>query len=176
MITPSGVDAANYTITFVNGKVTVNRKSAKSADITAAQLLDENLVYTNAVNKPTIQAKDTTKTLIEGTDYQLTFIGRGITEYAESVNAPIHVGEYTAIVDFIGNYKDTLTVDFVINKAPLTITAEDKEVIFGENAPVFTVAYTGFLGTDTATVLTGVQAYACEYERGNNVGEYTIIR
>ena len=174
-ITPSGVDAANYTITFVNGKVTVNRKSAKSDDITAKQADNEKLVYTAAVNKPTIQAKDTTKTLIEGTDYQLTFIGRGITEYAESVNAPIHVGEYTAIVDFIGNYKDTLTVDFVINKAPLTITADDKEVTFGEFAPQFTVSYEGFLGTDTATVLTGVQAYACEYERGNNVGEYTII-
>ena len=175
VITPSGVDAANYTITFVNGKVTVNRKSAKSDDITAKQADNEMLVYTAAVNKPTIQAKDTTKTLIEGTDYQLTFIGRGITEYAESVNAPIHVGEYTAIVDFIGNYKDTLTVDFVINKAPLTITAEDKAITFGEFAPEFTVSYEGFLGTDTATVLTGVQAYACEYERGNNVGEYTII-
>ena len=175
VITPSGVDAANYTITFVNGKVTVNRKSAKSDDITAKQADNEKLVYTAAVNKPTIQAKDTTKTLIEGTDYQLTFIGRGITEYAESVNAPIHVGEYTAIVDFIGNYKDTLTVDFVINKAPLTITAEDKEITFGELAPEFTVSYEGFLGTDTATVLTGVQAYACEYVRGNNVGEYTII-
>ena len=174
-IVPSGVDAANYTISFVNGKVIVNRKSAKSDDITAKQADNEMLVYTAAVNKPTIQAKDTTKTLIEGTDYTLSFVGRGETQYAESATAPIHVGDYTAIVAFVGNYKDTLTVDFAIAKAPLTITAENKEVIFGENAPVFTVRYDGFLGTDTATVLTGTQAYACEYVRGDNVGDYTII-
>ena len=174
-ITPSGVDAANYTITFVDGTLTVNRKSAKSADITAAQLLDENLIYTNAVNRPTIVVMDTTLQLTEVKDYTLSFVGRGETQYAESATAPIHVGEYTAIVAFVGNYKDTLTVEFAIAKAPLTITAENKEVIFGENAPVFTVAYTGFLGADTATVLTGTQEYACEYVRGDNVGDYTII-
>ena len=175
VITPSGVDAANYTITFVNGKLTVNSKSAKSADITAKQADNEKLVYDAAANKPTIQAKDTTKTLVEDTDYKLTFIGRGDTEYAESATAPAHVGEYTAIVAFIGNYTDTLTVDFVINKAPLTITADDKEVTFGEFAPEFTVSYEGWQGNDTATVLTGSQAYACEYVRGNQIGDYTII-
>ena len=174
-ITPSGVEAANYTVNFVQGSLTVNRKSASSADITAAQLLDEKLVYTNAVNKPTIVVTDTTLQLTEVKDYNLTFIGRGETQYAEAATAPVHVGDYTAIVDFVGNYKDTLTVDFAIAKAPLTITAENKEIIFGENAPEFTVAYTGFLGTDTATVLTGSQAYACEYVRGDIVGDYTII-
>ena len=175
VITPSGVDANNYTIEFVKGKLTVNSKSAKSDDITAKQADNEILVYDAAANKPTIQAKDTTKTLVEDTDYKLTFIGRGETEYAESATAPAHVGEYTAIVAFIGNYTDTLTVDFVINKAPLTITADDKEVTFGEFAPEFTVSYEGWQGKDTATVLTGSQAYACEYVRGNQIGDYTII-
>ncbi len=175
VITPSGVDANNYTIEFVNGKLTVNSKSAKSDDITAKQADNEILVYDAAANKPTIQAKDTTKTLVEDTDYKLTFIGRGETEYAESATAPAHVGEYTAIVAFIGNYTDTLTVDFTINKAPLTITADDKEVTFGEFAPEFTVSYEGWQGKDTATVLTGSQAYACEYVRGNQIGDYTII-
>ncbi len=175
VIAPSGVDAADYAITFVNGTLTVNRKSAKSDDITAKQADDEILVYDAEANKPTIIVKDTTLVLTENTDYKLTFIGRGNTEYAESATAPTHVGEYTAIVAFIGNYKDTLTVDFVINKAPLTITAEDKAITFGEYAPEFTVSYEGWQGTDTATVLTGVQAYACAYVRGNNVGDYTII-
>ena len=174
-IKPSGVDAANYTITFVDGTLTVNRKSAESSDIMAAQLLDENLVYTNAVNKPTIFVKDTTLTLTEEKDYVLTFVGRGETEYTESATAPTHVGEYTAKIEFIGNYKDMLTVDFTISKAELTITADDKENIFGEEAPEFTVSYEGFLGTDTKDVLTGSQAYACEYVRGDNVGDYTII-
>ncbi len=174
-ITPSGVDAANYTITFVNGTLTVNRKSAESSDITAVQAEGEQLVYTNAVNKPTILVKDTTLMLTEEKDYTLTFVGRGETEYTESATAPTHVGEYTAIVAFVGNYKDTLTVDFAIAKAPLTITADDKENIFGEEAPEFTVSYEGFLGTDTKDVLTGSQAYACEYKRGDNVGDYTIV-
>ena len=174
-ITPSGVDAANYTITFVNGTLTVNRKSAESSDIMAAQEDDEQLVYTNAVNKPTIFVKDTTLTLTEEKDYTLTFVGRGETEYTESATAPTHVGEYTAKIEFIGNYKDMLTVDFTISKAQLTITADDKENIFGEEAPEFTVSYEGFLGTDTKDVLTGSQAYACEYKRGDNIGDYTII-
>ena len=174
-ITPSGVDAANYTIAFVDGTLTVNRKSAESSDIMAAQEDDEQLVYTNAVNKPTILVKDTTLTLTEEKDYTLTFVGRGETEYIESATAPTHVGEYTAKIEFIGNYKDMLTVDFTISKAQLTITADDKENIFGEEAPEFTVSYEGFLGTDTKDVLTGSQAYACEYKRGDNVGDYTII-
>ena len=174
-ITPSGVDAANYTINFVDGTLTVNRKSAESSDIMAAQEDDEQLVYTNAVNKPTILVKDTTLTLTEEKDYTLTFVGRGETEYIESATAPTHVGEYTAKIEFIGNYKDMLTVDFTISKAELTITADDKENIFGEEAPEFTVSYEGFLGTDTKDVLTGSQAYACEYVRGDNVGDYRII-
>ena len=174
-IIPSGVQAADYNITFVNGKLTVNRKSAKSDDITAKQADNEKLVYDAEANRPTIQVKDTTLALTEGTDYLLTFIGRDNTEFAESATAPVHVGDYTAVVAFIGNYIDTLTVDFAINKAPLTITAENKAITFGEFAPEFTVAYDGWQGADTATVLTGSQAYACAYVRGNNVGDYTII-
>ena len=174
-IIPSGVEAANYTVTFVNGTLTVNRKSAESSDIMAAQEDGEQLVYTNAVNKPTIFVKDTTLTLTEEKDYTLTFVSRGETEYTESATAPTHAGDYTAKITFIGNYKDMLTVDFAISKAPLTITADDKENIFGEEAPEFTVSYEGFLGTDDKNVLTGSQAYACEYKRGDNVGDYTIV-
>ena len=142
----------------------------------AAQLAGEKLIYTNAVNRPTIVVTDTTLQLTETKDYTLSFMGTQAdnTQYAESATAPIHVGNYTAIVAFVGNYKDTLTVDFKINQAPLTITANDTAMIYGDDAPAFTVRYDGFLGTDDNSVLLGTQGYSCVYEPGSPIGTYAI--
>jgi len=170
------VDAHDYAITFVNGTLTVNRKSAKDADIVAAQLAGEALVYDAEANRPTIVVTDTTLTLTEEKDYVLTFIGTAndASVYEESAVAPTKAGDYTAIVAFVGNYIDTLTVDYTVSKAPLTITAEDKTMIYGDEHPEFTVTYAGWQGTDDKDVLLGTQAYDCEYRPGSYIGTYAI--
>ena len=65
------------------------------------------------------------------------------------------------------------TVKFQITQAPLTITAEDQSVIYGEEAPNYTVRYTGFVGKDNATVVSGIET-DCAYTAGSGAGEYAI--
>ena len=67
------------------------------------------------------------------------------------------------------------TREVTIAKAPLTITAENKEVVYGFAAPGFSVSYYGLQGSDLpADVLTGELAYACDYTVGSDVASYDI--
>ena len=61
-----------------------------------------------------------------------------------------------------------------IAKAPLTITAENKDTIYGDPAPAFTAAYTGLLGEDTVGVVSGL-TLTSDYLVTSNVGNYTIV-
>ena len=68
------------------------------------------------------------------------------------------------------------TREVTIAKAPLTITAENKEVVYGFAAPGFSVSYYGLQGSDLpADVLTGELSYACDYTVGSNVALYDIV-
>ena len=75
-------------------------------------------------------------------------------------------GEYTASVT-VGD--KTATVQFVINKKALTITAAAKEKTYGESDPELTYTVSGLVGDDT---LTG----ALTREAGENVGSYAITQ
>lgn len=66
------------------------------------------------------------------------------------------------------------TVAVTISKAALSCTADNKSVTYGDAAPTYTASYSGFVGSETASVLSGTLAYACEYTAGSNVGGYTI--
>ena len=68
-----------------------------------------------------------------------------------------------------------------VNPAALTITAENKTIEYGTDAPVFTVKYDGFKNTDTADkegVLSGTLGFDCSYKKGDatngKAGNYDI--
>ena len=60
-----------------------------------------------------------------------------------------------------------------IAQAPLTITAIDSTIIYGDEAPEFFATYSGWQGEDTEEVVSGL-AYTCAYEQGSYVGTYAI--
>ena len=66
--------------------------------------------------------------------------------------------------------KGTLTV----NKAPLTVTADDKTVTYGDPAPTYTASYQGFVNGDDSSKLNGEVVYACAYGEDNAAGTYPI--
>ncbi|OKZ57981.1 MAG: hypothetical protein BHV91_04345 [Clostridiales bacterium 44_9] len=71
---------------------------------------------------------------------------------------PVNVGEYRVVyrVSEGKNYTEgSVSYDFAITQAPLVITAEDKNVVFGAKAPEYTVVYDGFVNGETEAVLTG---------------------
>ncbi len=63
---------------------------------------------------------------------------------------------------------------FTINKAMLTVTADDKDIIYNDPAPDYTVTYSGFVGTDDVAVLTGDPSLTCPYNQGDDIGAYII--
>lgn len=58
----------------------------------------------------------------------------------------------------------------------LTITAANKSVVYGANKPTFSATYSGFTDGDSINRndLSGTLAYACDYSKGEDAGEYAI--
>ena len=86
-------------------------------------------------------------------------------------------GEYTIILsdvdgdDYIIFGSTTVT----INKAGLSVTANDHSITYGDEPTNNGVAYSGFVNGETSSALGGSLAYAYSYERYANVGDNFTI-
>lgn len=63
---------------------------------------------------------------------------------------------------------------FAVGKATLAVTAKNATRVFGAADPVFAVTYAGFVGTDTAAVLTTAPVATTTATAASNVGTYPI--
>ena len=84
-----------------------------------------------------------------------------------TVKGAIDAGTHTAEASLDGEDKDNYTIEnrtqnFIIDKAQLTIKANDITVSAGKT-PDYTVTYTGFVNNETETVLTGTLVFECAY-------------
>ena len=159
----AGVDAANYDITFVNGKVTVNQAALT---ITAD---NKSVIYGDA-------APEFTATYSGWKNSDDAAVVSGLTLTSEYL-VTSNIGTYdivpanaTATNYAITFVNGTLTV----NQAPLTITADDKSVEYGEEHPAFTASYSGWKNNDTTDVISGL-TLTSEYLVTSNVGNYDIV-
>lgn len=76
---------------------------------------------------------------------------------------------------FVDNYDITPTNGtFTINKAALTVTANSKNITYGDDKPTFSVSYSGFVNNENESVLGGSLVLECGYVRYGNVGTYSI--
>ena len=168
-ITPSGQTSANYDITYVKGTLVVYKADPAFTAPTAI-----TLTYNGGVQ--TLIAAGTTE---HGT-FEYTFTPNDEeswnTALPQAKNADTYGVYYRVVGD--ANHNDYESADAVvvtIAKAALTATADDKSVIYGDDAPEYTVTYEGWQGEDNADVLSGTIAYACEYAPTSNVGEYDML-
>ena len=168
-VTPSGQTSANYDITYVNGKLVVYK-----ADPAFTEPVANTLTYNGGAQ--TLVAAGTTE---HGT-FEYTFTPNDDeswnTALPQAKNADTYGVYYRVVGD--ANHLDYESADAVvvtIAKAALTATADNKEVIYGDAVPEYTVTYEGWQGEDNADVLSGTIAYACEYAPTSNVGDYDII-
>src|SRR5207249_5637996 len=65
-------------------------------------------------------------------------------------------------------------VSQVVNKAPLSITADPKTKVYGEPNPAFTVSYFGFVLGQGPDVLGGTLSFATAASTASTVGSYSI--
>ncbi|MDY3867793.1 MAG: MBG domain-containing protein, partial [Pyramidobacter sp.] len=90
------------------------------------------------------------------------------------------VGAGTAIITATaakveGKYAETsASYTLIINKAPLTVTANDHTISYGQAPANNGWTASGFKYDDTQSVVTGTAAYTYSYEQYGNVGSYAI--
>jgi filamentous hemagglutinin family protein len=155
-ITPTGLTAANYTISYAAGTLTVTPApltvTANAASTVYGTAPTLTAAYSGFVNSETAS-------VLNGT---LAFSGAGTNADSYSITSSgLTAANYT-----ISYAAGTLTV----TPAPLTVTANAASTVYG-TAPILTAAYSGFVNSETASVLSGTLAFS---GAGTNAGSYSV--
>ncbi|MFT3751737.1 MAG: MBG domain-containing protein [Paludibacter sp.] len=168
VITPGGLTSDNYAITYVNGKLNVNKAPLT---ITAH---DKSKVYNGLVYSPfTIRYSG----FANGED--LTALGGTLT-FGGAAATAVNAGTAYAITPG-GLTSDNYAITFVdgkldITKAPLTITAHDKSMVYnGAVYSPFTIKYSGFANGENLTALGGTLTFGGTATTAVNVGTAYVI-
>jgi pectin methylesterase-like acyl-CoA thioesterase len=162
-ITASGAASANYSFTYVDGTLTVDKANLtvtadNKSKVYGAAIPDLTVSYSGFVNGETNSALTTAATAttpatsasVVGT-YAITASGATSSNYTFS-------------------YVDgTLTVD----KAKLTATAKNLARNKGEANPAFVITYNGFVNGDDVSDITAPTA-SCNASTTSDAGDYTI--
>lgn len=154
-------------VTFVveDGSLTINRKSIDDQNrITVTK--PENSKYDGEEhkNKPTVTDTKTDRTLVEGTDYELS--------YSDDVT---NAGKVTVTVKGIGNYSGETTTNYQITKRDVTLTSGSASRVYNKEALTngeVTVSGDGFAKDEGATYdVTGSQT---EVGESKNTFKYEL--
>ncbi len=162
-ITASGQTAANYSVSYVDGTLTITPAVLSVVANDAGKIYGStNPVFTGTLNGVR-NADDITAT------------------YQSSATAGTGVGTYdiTPVLNDPGvkltNYNVFSTNGtLIISKATLTVTANDDTKVYGAANPTFTVDYSGFQNSDSTNVISGSPSFAVS-PAVNGVGNYAIV-
>ena len=131
----TGNEAGNYTLEGVENTTLTWHIAA--ASITGAEVLlsQSSFTYDGSEHKPTVTVTLNGQALVEGRDYTLTG-----TLFAKDA------GTYTLTVTGKGNYTGTVSKDYTIAPAPLTITGVDVQSKTYDGTTAATVTGVSFKG------------------------------
>ena len=155
----SGAEAQNYEISYVDGMITVT--DADKVTITAN---DITMVYGDAVPDLTYTS--------EGAE----LLGAPIVSCEATSSSP--VGTYPIMISkgSVKNYNvEYVNGTLTIVKAPLRVVADDCTRAYGEENPVFTVSYEGWVNDEDEEVLTKSATVSCMADEATDVGVYDIV-
>lgn len=85
---------------------------------------------------------------------------------------PTNVGTYTAVCT-LGDV--TASREFTIAKAPLTVTAVDNTITYGDLPAANGVEFSGFVNSENHTYLGGTVTYSYDYSQYGDAGTYRIV-
>ena len=169
-LTPSGLSAANYTVNFASGTLTVNKA--------ALTLTGADATREYGAADPAFSA--TLTGFVNGED----FVTAGITGSAGGVSSALAtspVGTYaytpTAGTFAAANYAFTQFVDgrVTITPATLSVVAQAATRTYGAAEPTFTGTVTGLRNGDAlSAAVTGTLAFTTNATLTSNVGTYGL--
>jgi len=163
-VTASGAVVPNYTITYVQGNLSV---TPATLTITA---YDASKVYGD--NNPALLV--TYNGWVNGDDESdITTLVKVTT--TATVSSPVGNYPITPSTAVAPNY----TINFVpgnlsVTPAALTITADDQTKIYGANNPSLTASYNGFVNGDNASSLTTAPTITTTATSSSVVGNYSV--
>jgi hypothetical protein len=162
----SGLSAANYSFTGVNGILAVD-VAGQNIDFgaLATKTYGDGPFELNATggasgNPVTFTSSNEAVATISGG--AVTIRGAGSAVITASQAGSSNYAPATA--------QQTLTV----NKALLTVTADNKSRAYGEANPVFTASYSGFVNNEDAAVVQGSPSLAASADAASAAGSYPI--
>lgn len=168
----ASVADTNYYITNETKSIsfTIEKRTA------SASVNNKSITYGSEV--PTYSASDLViGNLIDGDE----IMGEPTFNLSYDKGSP--AGEYNVTVTFDenkinANYKlsgNVINGILTVNKAPLTVTADNITVTYGDNLPNFTASYGGFVNGENSAVLSGKPEFDCDYEKGTSPAGKTYI-
>ncbi len=177
---PTAIPAGAYTV-YYKVTATDDYKDVAPQTIAAAiAKVDIDFAMPKAVEGLVYTTKDQTLIAAGESEDGTFFYSLDNINWADALPKGLNAGTYSVYYKVQGdvNHNDYIAeepITVTIAKAALTITAENKEIVYGFAAPGFSVSYYGLQGSDLpADVLTGELSYACDYTAGSNAGEYDI--
>ena len=168
-ITVDGLENSNYAITYVDGTLTVNKRTITLDWGTANSFVYDGIAHT---------LKPDAKNIVIGDD-----LGLAITVTGENISgsSAINVGTYTATASITNkNYviaESSKTATFTITARALTITANDHEIIYGSAPATNGYTISGMIEGETPETanIGGTVKLTTNYTKYGDVGEYDII-
>ena len=168
-ITVDGLENSNYAITYVNGTLTVNKRTITLDWGTANSFVYDGTAHT---------LKPAAKNVVNNDD-----LGLAITVTGENISgsSAINVGTYTATASITNkNYvlaESSKSATFTITARALTITANDHEIIYGSAPATNGYTISGMIEGETPGTanIGGTVKLTTNYTQYGNVGEYDII-
>ena len=171
------LNAHEHTWTYTASGATITAKCSDSkcnwyggsVTLKAPEAPTGTLTYTGKDQPATY-----TGTLYTGETPTITYSKQGKygPETLENGALPKSAYTYTATLSVGGK---SVSVNYTIEKAPLTIKANDAIIVYGETASSNGVTYSGFVNGETESVLGGDLTYTFSYIPGSDTGLYIIM-
>jgi hypothetical protein len=163
-INPSGAEAQNYTFTYRQGLLTIQKRDLQVVPNDASKIYGDanptfTLSYTGFVNEDSPSVFSSTPVA-----------STAATEYSDA-------GEYavTCSGGNASNYTFTYeTGKLLVTKAPLTAAADNKSRYENDPNPEFTITYTGFVNRENESALDILPQATCNAGTDSEAGEYPI--
>lgn len=166
-VTPSSAEAQNYSITYKPGILTITKAPLTLlADDASREYGEENPIL--RFSSDGLKGSDTQESALQ----QLPSLNT-------SALANSNVGEYP--ITIIGGASKNYQLSYrqgilTVTKAPLSVSVENAERVYGSDNPSFVRTYLGFKLSDTETSAFSVlPKITCSATKTSDVGEYPII-
>ena len=169
----------DFTATIVNPKFTLS----SGTKITLSEI-SFNISNPKQEDPITVKAKNSTRLYGEanpGFEFTVSPEGsslNGLPEFNCIATPMSPVGQYEIVISRGSITNENIVFvngTLKVQKAPLTIKADDKQMKQGGALPEFTATYTGFKNSETEAVLTKKPEFNCTAASDSQAGTYVIV-